>query len=313
MAKYRKTLPQQLERTFLTDGGMETTLIFHHGIELPEFSSFVLLKDDSGKAALLRYFKPYLDLARQHGTGFILESPTWRANRDWGRKLGRSEDDLAEINRSGIEFLKELREIFETDKSPILVSGCMGPRGDGYIPSDRMSAAEAEDYHRAQAQTFAGTDADMLSAFTLNYVEEAIGIAAAAKSLNMPVSLSFTVETDGLLPTGQSIGDAIEQTDAATGGAPAYYMINCAHPAHFRNSLLGGGAWKKRIRGIRANASIRSHAELNEATALDEGDPEELGRQYGELKEVLPHLSIFGGCCGTDHRHVEQICRRVLR
>jgi homocysteine S-methyltransferase len=176
-----------------------------------------------------------------------------------------------------------------------------------------MSAAEAEDYHRAQILSFAGTDADMVSAFTLNYAEEAIGIAAAAKSLQMPVSLSFTLETDGLLPTGQTLREAIEKTDAATGGAPVYYMINCAHPAHFRNALLSGGDWKKRIRGVRANASTRSHAELNEATALDEGDPVELGRQYGELREVLPLLSIFGGCCGTDHRHVEQICRSVLR
>jgi len=311
--KYRLTLARELEKTFLTDGGLETSLIFHQGVKLPEFASFVILKDDAGKAELLRYFKPFLTLARESRTGFILDTPTWRANRDWGAKLGYNEQALAAINRSGIEFLKILRSIFECDSTPILISGCIGPRGDGYLAETTMTASEAEAYHRAQIQVFSDTEADLVSAFTLNYIDEAIGIALAAKSRGMPASLSFTVETDGQLPSGQSVREAIERTDAATGAWPSFYMINCAHPTHMKNALAGEGEWKKRIRGIRANASARSHAELNESTTLDEGNPEELGKHYTELREALPHLSIFGGCCGTDHRHVAAICRAVLR
>lgn len=312
MAKYRNELPQLSDNIFLTDGGIETTLIFHEGLELPDFAAFHLLKDKEGYEALRKYFRTYAALARDYETGFILESPTWRANPDWGTKLGYSPKTLADMNRKAIELLCDIRKEFENEKTKMVISGCIGPRGDGYNPMNVMSAEEAQRYHATQIQTFSETDADLVTGVTMNYVEEAIGIARAAKSVGMPVVISFTVETDGKLPTGQMFKDVIESVDQATRRAPAYYMINCAHPTHFEGLLVAGEAWSERIRGLRANASTKSHAELNESAELDEGNPEELGRQHRELLGKLKHLNVLGGCCGTDHRHVEEICKASL-
>jgi S-methylmethionine-dependent homocysteine/selenocysteine methylase len=308
IAKYRVRLPQLSDRVFLTDGGMETTLIFHDKIDLPLFASFDLLKDARGTEQVRRYYARYARLARDAGLGFVLESPTWRANIDWAGKLGYDGTRLADINRKAIEVMLEMRAEFETPRSPMVISGNIGPRGDGYRPEALMSAQEAEDYHGEQIDVFAATAADLVSGFTLNYANEAIGIARAAKAAGMPVVISLTVETDGHLPTGQSLKDAIEEIDTETGRAPAYYMINCAHPTHFDGALQNGEAWLQRVRGIRANASTRSHAELDQATDLDAGDPVALGRQYADLRRKLKHITVLGGCCGTDFRHVEQIC-----
>ena len=312
MNKYRHTLPQIGEDLFLTDGGIETTLIFHEGFDLPDFAAFHLLTTSAGRDALYKYFCTYALLARQYETGLILESATWRSSPDWGTRLGFTPESLAEINRSAIQLLWEIRKEFESERLPMVISGCVGPRGDGYVPDRVMSAQEAEAYHWDQIRTFSGTYADMVTAITMNYAEEAIGIAEASRKLGMPVAISFTLETDGNLPTGQTLKAAIEQVDASTSGYPAYYMINCAHPTHFEHILAEGGKWTERIRGIRANASHRSHAELNEASDLDMGDPVELGKQYARLKRRLPHLTILGGCCGTDHRHLEQIAQACL-
>ncbi|MCK6472344.1 MAG: homocysteine S-methyltransferase family protein [Planctomycetes bacterium] len=313
MTAYRKKLPQLAGDLFVTDGGIETTLVFHEKIELPEFAAFTLLKNDSGRRALLRYFRPYLETARRHAKGVVLETPTWRASADWGRKLGYDAAALAEANRAAVGMMEDLRALFETPGAPHVISGNLGPRGDGYVPSKVMSAEAAEAYHRVQIATFARTAADLVSAFTMNYVDEAVGIARAAQAEGMPAVLSFTVETDGRLPTGQTLREAVESTDAATGGSPAYYMINCAHPEHFAAALDAPGAWRERIRGVRANASTKSHAELNESTALDAGDPADLGRRYAELRRRLPKLAVLGGCCGTDHRHIEAMCEACAR
>ncbi len=307
MAKYRNSLPQTSGNFFMTDGGIETTLIFHEGLELPDFAAFTLLNTASGRGALQKYFRTYAELARKLNAGVILETPTWRANQDWGAKLGYTADALAEANLQSVALLEEIRRDFETDKSPIVISGCIGPRGDGYIPSSAMSATEAESYHRAQIETFATSAADLVTAITMNYVEEAIGIARAAKQAAIPVVISFTLETDGKLPTGQPLTDAIMQVDADTSAYPAYYMINCAHPSHFENALGANEIVLSRIRGLRANASRMSHAELNEAPELDAGNPAELGLEYAALMQKLKKLNVMGGCCGTDHHHVEQI------
>ena len=311
MAKYRNHLPQLDGKLFLTDGGMETTLIFHDGIDLPCFASFDLLKDEAGRRHVHGYYARYAAMARDAGLGFVLESPTWRANADWAAKLGYDEARLAEINRTAIRVMAEIRGEYETASSPMVISGNIGPRGDGYNPNARMSTGEAEAYHGKQIATFTGTEADLVSAVTLNYIEEAVGVVRAAVKARMPVVISFTTETDGRLPTGETLREAIEATDAATGSAAAYYMINCAHPTHFQDALKAGEAWTKRIRGLRANASKRSHAELDEAPDLDAGDPVQLGREYGDLVGRFGHFNVLGGCCGTDHRHVEEICRSV--
>src|SRR5436189_1651192 len=140
----------------------------------------------------------------------------------------------------------------------------------------------------------------MVTVLTINYTEEAVGVARAAEAHGLPSVISFTVETDGRLPTGQPLAEAIDQVDSATGGAPAYFMVNCAHPTHFE-AELAGGAWRERIRGIRANASKLSHAELDEADGLDAGDPAELADDHARLNALLPNLNVLGGCCGTDH------------
>ena len=312
MNKYRNSLPQLGTGLYLTDGGIETTLIFHDGLELPDFAAFHLLQTEDGEKALQKYFRTYAEIAKRFDTGLILESATWRASNDWGMRLGYTTEALADVNRKAIQMLEEIRNAYEIKQRPIIISGCVGPRGDGYVPGNVMTVQEAETYHWDQVQTFASSAADMVCAITMNYVEEAIGITRAARRANIPVAISFTVETDGNLPTGQSLKSAIGQVDEATSGYPAYYMINCAHPTHFEGVVAEGGEWLERIRGVRANASHRSHAELNEAPDLDSGNPVELGKQYASLTRHLSRLNVMGGCCGTDHRHLEQIAEACV-
>lgn len=307
MSKYRHRLPQLRNALFLTDGGLETTLVFHEHVELPYFAAFHLLQTEEGTSLLRRYFESYTRIARAHGVGIVLEAPTWRANPDWGAKLGYDAPALADANRRGVGLLLEVRAAMETTSTPIVISGNLGPRGDGYRPEARMSVQQALEYHAAQVEAFAGTDADMLGAFTMNYVEEAVGIALAAREFRMPLALSFTLETDGSLPSGQSLVEAIERVDEESHEHVAYFMINCAHPEHFEGVLDELGASSRRVRGLRANASRRSHAELDVSTDLDAGDPRELGEQYRALSRKLPALNVVGGCCGTDHRHVAAI------
>jgi S-methylmethionine-dependent homocysteine/selenocysteine methylase len=313
MTHHPRRLPQLDGGLFLTDGGIETTLIFHDGIELPHFAAFVLLRDESGRAALRRYYASHAAIARDQGVGFILESPTWRASADWGARLGYSATELAVANRQSIDLMRELREEFATAQTPIVVSGCLGPRGDGYDPGQAMSATAAAAYHGVQIATLADAGAEMIAALTMTNAPEAIGIARAAEQAGLPAAISFTLETDGRLPTGQNLGHAIAEIDAATGNAPAYCMINCAHPTHFAAMLsaaeLAGERWVTRLRGLRANASKRSHQELNEAPGLDAGDPVELGLEYRALRRRHPQITVLGGCCGTDHRHVAQIAQ----
>lgn len=303
----RDHLPQLDGGVFLSDGGIETVLIFHEGLELPLFAAFPLLLDEAGTEKLRRYYEPFLELAARHGAGFVLESPTWRASPRWAQELGHSEDELEQANRRAIALMEEIRDAHAGEADPIVISGCIGPQDDGYSPEQLLSADEARDYHAVQVATFADTAADQVTAITMTYVEEAIGIARAAAEHGIPAAISFTVETDGRLPSGQGLGEAIEQTEADTGGSPAYYMINCAHPEHFDSVLDPTAPWVGRIRGLRANASTMSHAELDEATELDAGDPADLARRYDELRARLPQLNVLGGCCGTDHRHIEQI------
>lgn len=312
MARYRDRLPQLEGDLFLTDGGIETTLIFHDGLELPDFAAFHLLNDTKGMDALVRYLRSYATIAARVGTGLILESATWRASSDWGKRLGYTKAALADANRKAIHLLEQMRTEFESEHTPLVISGCIGPRGDGYVPSNLMSASAAEEYHSEQVHTFAETAADMVCALTINYTAEAIGITRAAGKAGMPAAISFTVETDGNLPTGQSLKEAILEVDAATSPAPVYYMVNCAHPTHYGHVLGDSDPVFDRIRGMRANASTKSHAELNESTDLDTGDPEDLGVQYALLKSRLKGLNVLGGCCGTDHRHIESIAGACL-
>lgn len=307
MPTYRSDLPQTSGELFLTDGGLETTLIFEHGLDLPHFASFPLLDSAEGRTTLLDYYRSYAAVARDAGRGIVLETPTWRASADWGSALGYDQIQLDRANQEGVRLLEQVRQEFAVDENEIVISGNIGPRGDGYEPGDQMSASEAEDYHGAQIRSLTQAGADLITVLTMTYLGEAIGVAQAAKAAEMPSVISFTVETDGRLPTGQSLGDAVEQVDAATGSSPVFYGINCAHPDHFDDVLEAGGDWRHRIGLVRANASRMSHEELDNAEELDAGDPIEFGQQNAHLRERFPNLVVLGGCCGTDEQHVGQI------
>ncbi len=295
---------------YLTDGGLETVLTYQRGMDLPCFAAFPLIDRPDGPAELRRYAERFAEIARRHGTGLLLSVPTWRASRDWGARLGYDEAALADAVRRLVELYEGWRAEW-SGSLDVVLEAQLGPRGDGYVVGERRSAAEAEDYHWAQLETLAATTVDLATALTLTYVEEAIGIARAAAALELPVAIGFTVETDGGLPSGQDLGAAIEEVDRATEGAPVFYLVNCAHPSHFAG-VLGEGAWRDRIGGLRPNASRSSHAELDAAAELDEGDPPGLGEEIARLRSRVPAIRVLGGCCGTDHRHVAAIADRWL-
>lgn len=288
------------------DAGLETAMIFHEGFDLPQFASFVLLADPKGRAALGRWFDGFLDLARRGGTGFVLDTATWRANMGWADALGLDEAGIRKVNAEAVAFAKAWRDSRETEALPILVNGVVGPSGDGYVVTAARTAKAAEALHWPQVQTLAAAGADLVTAVTMTYAAEAIGIARAAQRAGLPHVLSFTVETDGNLPSGQDLQAALAEVEAATGGSALFYMVNCAHPSHFSHRLAG--PMRDRIGGIRANASRLSHAELDAATELDDGNPQEFGADYAALSALLPGLRIIGGCCGSDHRHVAAVC-----
>ncbi|QGY43073.1 homocysteine S-methyltransferase [Maribellus comscasis] len=294
----------------LTDSGLETTLIYHHNIALPHFAAFILLNNPQQKSLLDRYFRQHLDLAVRYKTGFVLESVSWRANSDWGYKLGYQDKELDFVNQKAIRQLFAIKNEYAGSVSPIYVSGCIGPRSDGYQIKHKMTPVEAKEYHINQVASFKKAKADFASALTMNYSDEAMGIVLAAREKKLPVVISFTVETDGSLPDGEKLDEAISRIDKDTQQYPLYYMINCAHPTHFVRQLVDAD-WTKRIRGIRANASCKSHAELDESVELDSGNKIELADWYTTIREKLPNLLVYGGCCGTDISHIENICQKI--
>jgi S-methylmethionine-dependent homocysteine/selenocysteine methylase len=307
VAAFRHALPQLEADVFLADGGIGTTLVYEEGLRVPDLTVFTLYASTAGRDALDRYYDAHARIAVRDRVGVVLGTATWRANPDWGARLGYDTARLARVNCVAVDQLVAVRGRHQTPSTPIVISGCIGPRGDAYRPGRQMTVDEATSYHSFQVRAFAATDADLVTATTMPDVAEAIGIAEAAQHSGMPVALSFTVETDGSLPTGQSLRDAIETVDDATGGYPAYYMINCAHPDHFARVLEVGAPWTRRIRGLRANASRKSHDELDHATEIDPGDPTELAMLYRKLLTRHPHLVVLGGCCGTNHRHIDAI------
>ena len=293
-------LPQLMGRPVVTDGGLETDLIYHHGVDLPDFAAFVLVDDEEGRDLLLRYYGAYVDIARRTGAALQLETPTWRASRDWGVRLGYSAADLRRVNRDAVSLLAGLRD--EAGLPSLQISGCLGPQGDGYVAGDAVDPDAAAAYHSPQIEALADAGADLISVLTLTGTGEALGIVRAARSVGLPVSVAFTVERDGRLPDGTPLWSAIAEVDAE--GGPDYYMLNCAHPTHMAPGLADPGAWRSRVIGLRANASTRSHAELEAATELDEGDPVARATSQEALRPYLPNLAVVGGCCGTDARHV---------
>ncbi|WP_120497274.1 homocysteine S-methyltransferase family protein [Kiloniella sp. EL199] len=321
-SRYREDLPQLKGGLFLSDGGLETDLIFNQNIPIKAFAAHTLLPDEKGRGALTNYYQGFLALAQQMNTGFILDGQTWKAHPHWADDLGEGLDDIEAANHASVAFIAALREKWDNNtQQAIVLNASLGPRGDAYAPDYQISTKEAEDYHAQQVSWLAATPVDMITAMTFTQSEEAIGAVRAAHKAKLPIAVSFTVETDGLLPTGQSLADAIDQVDRETNSQAIYFMINCAHPEHFPPNLssgdlsdnqLGDHSWAKRIKGIRCNASRMSHAELDNCEALDAGNPDELGQQYQEIYSRMPWLNIFGGCCGSDLRHLTEIARAII-
>lgn len=307
MTAYRHNLPQASGETLLTDGGLETTLIFDNGFDLPQFASFPLVESEEGRAALVAYYHSYVEVARAHQMSIVLDTPTWRASSDWGAILGYDADALRAVNHAAVELLMDVRAASQTADTKIVISGNLGPRGDGYDPGEQMSADEAASFHLPQIRALTDAGADVITALTMTYLDEAIGVARAASTVSMPVVVSFTVETDGRLPTGQPLDEAIGAVDADTGGYPMAFGINCAHPDHFMPTVRQSGDWVNRIGLVRSNASRMSHEELDNADELDAGDRAELAGRYADLQLLLPNLKVMGGCCGTDHGHIDAI------
>jgi S-methylmethionine-dependent homocysteine/selenocysteine methylase len=296
-------MTQRVDR-YVTDGGLETDLIFHHGADLPEFASFPLVEDDRGRELLTQYYDGYAAVAAKAGTGLMLEAPTWRANPDWGAVVGYDAVALDRVNRAAVELLLGLRDRYRSELglADVKVGGLHGPRGDGYVAGEDADPDEAAEYHAAQARSAAAAGADLATVLTLTGAGEAIGFVRAVRDAGLPAAVGFTVETDGRLPDGTPLRDAIERVDAEA--RPDYFVVNCAHPTHVAPGHEGDGAWLSRIEGLRPNASRMSHHELDEAPELDEGDPAELRVSTDALRDRLPNLRIVGGCCGTDSRHV---------
>lgn len=311
MNNFRDALPQAQGGLFLTDAGLETDLIFNHNVDIPEFAAHTLLAESAGRSALTQYLRGFLALAKQHQTGFILDSQTWKAHSHWSDELGMSEQELAAANWDAINFIADLRDEHASNDGAIVLNAVIGPCGDAYAPESIIPANQAEEYHAQQLGWLAGTDVDMVTAMTFTQASEAEGIVKAANKLDLPIIVSFTVETDGRLPTGQSLLEAIREVDTNTRGGAAYFMVNCAHPDHFAD-VLHGSSWLQRIKGLRCNASRCSHAELDEAETLDAGDPRELAELYVAICKRLPWINVLGGCCGSDLRHVSAIAAAVV-
>jgi len=297
---------------WVTDGGLETDLLYHHGVDLPGFAAYPLLDTLDGRALLTDYYSGYARIARHAGAVLLLETPTWRANPDWVASLGGSPDDVRRINLESVVFLAGLGESLLSagtlpsramdDYSSFEVRGMIGPRGDGYAPGQVTSADEFATYHCAQVAAFAEGGAPRVTAYTLTTVAEALGVVHAARAHNVDVSVSFTVETDGRLPDGTPLADAVESLWQH--GPPDGLLVNCAHPTHIAEALRDDDSWALRVTGLRVNASSQSHAELDTADVLDEGDLAELVATHEQLLARLPNVDVVGGCCGTDVRHV---------
>jgi homocysteine S-methyltransferase len=303
-------LPQQLGKLMTTAGGFETWMQYVDGFKLRHFCGFELLDDARGVSCLKDYHRKVIEAAVANGFGMINEGLHYRASRDWGELIGFSRSALEEINHRGIEFYRDFAREYSSPGTPMLVGGVIGPRGDAYNLGRLPDAAEAEDYHSEQIQTFRKAGVDHVTAMTFSSVDEAIGVARAAKSAGLPVVISFLLARGGRLKGGETLQEAIFRVDSATGNAPAYFMTNCTHPIEFEPALVPG-EWVARLGGFMPNAVAMETMDLCKLGHLEDGDPVELGAQMAALARRFPHINVWGGCCGTDGRHIGQIARQV--
>lgn len=308
---HREKLPQLNGQLMTCGGGFETWMQYADGFELRHFCAFELLNDKRGRKCLTDYYRKLIEAAVENGFGVINEGLHYRASRDWGELIGFSREALAEINIRGIEFYKDFAREYQSDRTPMVIGGCIGPRGDAYDTGRTEDSGEAEEYHSEQINTLRNAGADLVSAWTFSSVEEAIGFARAAKAADIPCVISF-IAKGGTLKDGTTLEAAVSRVDAATDSAPVYYAVNCAHPTEFEPGLTEGD-WTRRLGGFMPNAVAMELLSLCSLGHLEDGDPEELGGQMAALAERFPHINVWGGCCGTDARHIGQITRQVAK
>ena len=300
--------PQKQDGVFyLCEGGSETEIMYKYGFEFPHFAVFELLKNPKAVAKLKRMYRSYFDIVSKNKMCALVGGLDYRASPDWGNLLGYSSTGLADVNHQCIDFLRNIASEYSTEIETTLIQGLIGPRGDAYETNHTITADEAQDYHSVQLETLKSANVDLASALTFNSVAEAIGVARAAADIGIPLSISFVLNSESNLGSGHSLQDAITTVDTETNGSIAFYMINCCHPIEYEPAVNDQTGWMERIRGVRPNASKMDKISLCKIGHLEDGNPDELGQQVGDLIDRYPHIDILGGCCGTWDRHLDQI------
>lgn len=307
-----KSFPLQKKGCFyLSEGGTETELMYKYGFELPHFAMFPLLDNPDAESRMREMFGSYLEVAAKYKTGALMGGLDYRASPDWGELLGYSPDGLAEANLQSIDFLRDIAKEYVSAVPDILIQGLIGPRGDAYERNETITENEAEDYHCVQLETLKKADVDLALAITFNNIPESIGVARAAAKIGVPLAISLTLDSASKLNSGPGLVEAITTIDRETGRSPAFYLINCSHPVEYEPAI-GPGDWINRVRGVRPNASKMEKIALCKIGHLEEGDPVELGALCGDLARRYPHMDVWGGCCGTWSRHLDEIAKNVL-
>lgn len=303
--------PLLSERCAVADGGIETALDERLGQQLPEFAAFTLLETEPGRAALAEYYRPFIELAAAAGVPLVLDTPTWRANRDWGALLGYDAVRLDSMNSSAARLTRETAERLAPNLQ-LTISGCVGPRYDEGTEKT-MTATESETYHEPQVRALAAAGVDRVTAVTMGDPWEVQGIVRAARATGVAVVVSFAVGPDGRLPSGISLGRAILEVDEDSDAYPLGYFVNCAHPDEAALSLGSQGASEaetravgERIIGFRLNAAHHGEAGSGDS-------PERFARSTLALRELAPGARVFGGCCGTDAPHIAAIAAEIAR
>lgn len=303
---------QEPGRYYITEGGIETEIMYKWGFEMPHFAMFPLLDNPKAAEAIRGMYRRYLDVVAKYGHNALIGGFDYRASPDWGALLGYSAQSLHEANLQSIQFLRDVAAEYKNDIQECLVNGVIGPRGDAYLTKNVMSRAEAADYHSAQLSTLKDADVDLAWALTFGDPEEAIGVINAARQLSLPVAVAFSLDDSSRLNTGVEFADAVKRVDAETDGYAEFFALNCSHPEEFLPAISDDD-WMQRVRCFRPNAAKMDKISLCKLGHLEEGDPVELGAQMHAVQQRYPHIDIWGGCCGTCETHLEQIVSRLPR
>jgi S-methylmethionine-dependent homocysteine/selenocysteine methylase len=302
------------DRLILTDGGIETRIMFETGITLPPYVQVTgLVKDPAGGPVLCRIYESYIAAARSFGLPVVIGTPTFRASMNFVLQAGL--DGTGAVRRLNADAAAMHREIrAQSDHRPIYIAGVIGPSGDAYRPEESLSAEEAREYHSLQAGTLAQSGVDFLYAPTFPAVEEALGAAMAMGATGLPHVVSFVLERNGRVLDGTPLHAAIERIDAAASPAPLFYSISCVHPSiaatALRDEAVFSNLVARRLNEFKANSSPLSPEELVQLDHPEGDDPDLFAAEMWKIHEDFG-LRVLGGCCGTDDRHIRALAARM--